>query len=54
MSLGPVDWVGKMHNEKIVSVRFVKIGRFGTKLASAGIWGPVKWVEDQLNEPGTS
>ena len=26
---------------------------FGTKLASTGIW-PVEWVEDQLNEPGTS
>ena len=31
MSLGPVDWVGEMHNEKIVSVCFVKIGHFGTK-----------------------
>ena len=31
MSLGPVDWVGEMHNENIVSVCFVKIGRFVTK-----------------------
>ena len=31
MSLGPVDWVRGMHNEKTVSVCFVKIGHFGTK-----------------------
>ena len=54
MSLGPVDWVGGMHNEKIVSVCFVKIGHFGTKWASTGIWGPVEWIEDQLNGLGTS
>ena len=54
MSLKPVDWVGKMHNEKIVSVRFVKIGRFVTKWASTRIWGPVEWIEDQLNGLGTS
>ena len=51
MSLGPVDWVGGMHNEKIVSVCFVK---FGSKWASIGIWGPVEWIEDQLNGLGTS
>ena len=54
MSLGPVDWVGGMHNEKIVSVCFVKIGYFGTKGASTGIWGPVEWIEDQLNWLETS
>ena len=54
MSLAPVDWVGEMQNEKIESVRFVKIGRFCTKLASARIWGPVEWIEDQLNGLGTS
>ena len=31
MSLGPVDCVGEMQNEKIVSVRLVKIGHFVTK-----------------------
>ena len=31
MSLGPLDWVEVMHNEKIVSVCFVKIGHFGTE-----------------------
>ena len=54
MSLGPLDWVGGMHNEKIVSVRLVKIGRFVTKCASTRIWGPVEWIEDQLNGLGTS
>ena len=54
MSLGLVDWVTAMHNEKIVSVRFVKICCFVTKGASIRIWGPVEWIEDQLNEPGTS
>ena len=61
MSSGPVDWVGEMHNEQIVSVRFVKIGRYFTKWASTRIWvtswmdwGPVEWVGDQLNEPGAS
>ena len=34
MSLGPVDWVEGMHNEKVVSVCFVKIGHFGTKWVS--------------------
>ena len=31
MSLGPLDWIEVMHNEKIVSVCFVKIGHFGTE-----------------------
>ena len=54
MSLGPLDLVGGIHNEKIVSVCFVKIGYFGRKGASIGIWGPVEWIEDQLNGLGTS
>ena len=54
MSSGPVDWVGEMHNEKIVSVRFVKISRFVTRWASTRIWGPVEWIEDQLNGLVTS
>ena len=54
MRLGPLDWVGGMHNEKKVSVCLVKIGNFGTEQVSTGIWGPVEWGEDQLNEPGTT
>ena len=54
MSLGPLDWIEVMHNEKIVSVCFVKIGHFGTESASTGTWGPVEWGEDQLNESGTT
>ena len=57
MSLGPGDWVGGMHNEKIVSVCFVKIDHFGTKWASQEFgdqfiglrtswmgWGSFKWI----------
>ena len=54
MSLGPVDWVRGIHNEKIVSVCFVKIRHFGAIRASTGIKGPFEWFEDQLNERGTS